>query len=98
MGYEQILAEDRRLVILRTLNEIASHEANESVLETVANQIGVPTTRNNIREDISYLEKAGCISISWYADKLMLVKLKQRGRYFLEGKELIQGIKSPSLD
>ena len=34
MSYEKILAEDRRLVILRFLSEAPAHSANESVLET----------------------------------------------------------------
>lgn len=98
MSYEQILNENRRLVILRFLNEIVGNSANESVLETAANKIGVTSTREDIRDELSFLQERGCIKIEWYADKCMVAKLTRRGQYVAEGKENIYGIKSPSLD
>lgn len=98
MSYTQILSEDRRLVILRFLNDISPESANESVLETAANCIGIASIRKEIRADLNFLSDAGCITIEWFADRLMLAKLTRRGQYVVQGKETISGIKKPSLD
>lgn len=98
MSYQQILDENRRLVILRFLHEITTNTANESVLETATNQIGVISTREDIRDDLKFLQDRGCVKIEWYADKCMVATLTRRGQYVAEGKEIIYGIKKPALD
>lgn len=96
--YIELLAEDRRLVILRLLQETSGYKANESILDTAVNAIGHNCTREDIRADLRFLEKADCVSISYYADTVMIAQLLKRGQYVVEGKLNIEGIKSPALD
>ncbi|MAI62429.1 MAG: hypothetical protein CBB87_08135 [Micavibrio sp. TMED27] len=97
MSYEKILAEDRRLVILRFLSEAPAHSANESVLETALTTIGHIVTRKVVREDIDFLSNAGCITTEWFQDVTIVATLTRRGKYAAEGKEKVNGIKLPSL-
>jgi len=96
--YQKQLEEDRRLVILRTLSEIPSHTLNESVIETTLSAIGHDyVMRKNVREDLRFLNDCGCLTIEWYDNKFMKATLTRRGVYVSQGKELIEGIKKPSL-
>lgn len=96
--YEQILAEDRRLVILRFLNDAVGKTANESVLERCVCAIGHIASRDDIRADLEFLNKVGCVDLEWFADKVMIAKLKRRGQECAQGRTSISGIKSPSLE
>lgn len=96
--YETMLAEDRRLVILRFLNEAVANTANEAILETAVHGIGHVVTREDIRSDLEFMQSRGCLTIEWFAYKVMVAKLTRRGQYVVEGKEVVHGIKKPSLD
>jgi hypothetical protein len=54
MSLAQIHAEDRRLIILRSLDESGYH-ANETVLKQVTEQFGHAPSRDLIRSDLLYL-------------------------------------------
>lgn len=96
--YEALLAADRRLVVLRFLNKAVGHTANESVLETAVSGLGHLTKREDIRNDLEFLQSCGCVTIEWFEQKIMVAKLTRRGQYVVEGKEAIHGIKKPSLE
>lgn len=96
--YEEHLAEDRRLVILRLLNEVSGHQANESVLETSLAALGHVVSRKKVRNDIRYLIDHGCVTDSWFGGKVQVVKLSRRGQDVATGKDFVEGIKKPSID
>lgn len=55
MSLSQLQAEDRRLIILRALDE-TSYSAGEVVLKQVTEQLGHRPSREQIRADLAFLE------------------------------------------
>lgn len=64
MSLRGIIDEDRRLVILRTLNEADHYRLNESLLERVLATVGVmPAGRDVLRGHLSWLEQNGLVTV-----------------------------------
>jgi DNA-binding transcriptional ArsR family regulator len=97
-GFDQVLAEDRRLAMLRLLVE-ANGEANESVLYTGLEMLGHRTelTRANVRSDLKYLEERGLVTLSWFGDKVCIAKISERGVEVSEGRTRVEGVKKPKI-
>ena len=55
MSFQQVLQEDRRLVILRTLENGGGYSQNEFVLRTVLGQLGHLVSSDLLRSDLSWL-------------------------------------------
>lgn len=55
MSLATVLAEDRRLVILRALHEAHDYSLNESVLKKVLETFGHAVSRDLVRADVAWL-------------------------------------------
>lgn len=53
--YLQLLAEDRRLTILRTLEQDADYSVNDFVLKRALEQLGHNVSRDMLRADLTWL-------------------------------------------
>ena len=96
MSFSEHLAEDRRLCVLRLLSE-SGGTANDSVLHTGIEHLGhARIPRNDIREDIRFLNDRGLIEITWFKE-VMVAKITKRGLELTEGRITVEGIKSPSI-
>lgn len=97
MSLTTILAEDRRLVVLRTLSEIPGWTLNESVLRTGLHAIGHPeATKDLVRADIQWLESHGLVrseKMKVESGDLWLVALLEPGSDVAEGRAFHEGIK-----
>ncbi len=62
MSLAQIHAEDRRLIILRSLDE-SGYAANETVLKQVTEQFGHAPSRELIRSDLLYLAEHSLVRL-----------------------------------
>jgi len=51
----EVLAQDRRLVVLRTLEEAPGYQLNEGALEHVLNYLGHQVGRDMVRADLQFL-------------------------------------------
>ena len=56
-GFAEVLAADRRLVILRTLSEAPGYQLNEMVLRTAVQALGHTAGRDVIRGDVAWLQE-----------------------------------------
>lgn len=64
MSLTEVLTKDRRLVILRTLSEVAAYSSNEGVLRQALHHIGHPEANKDlIRADLSFLERHGLVRV-----------------------------------
>ena len=58
MSLTRVLAEDRRLVILRTLSEVPGYRLNEDVIRQAVTAIGhSEASKDFIRQDLRFLEE-----------------------------------------
>jgi hypothetical protein len=88
MSFNELLAENRRLVILRALNE-AAFAANETVLKQVTERFGHTPTRELIRADLTFLDEHGLIrleKIDAQSGQLWIAHLRTAGQEVAEGR------------
>lgn len=101
MEFRDILAEDRRLVILRLLAESAPTPLNESVLRKSINAIGNPATRDLVRADIAFLEQHRLVRsevLHPQSGDLILVHLLTDGEEVASGLRRHPGVARRGLD
>ena len=86
-----ILAEDRRLVILRTLSEVPTFSSNEGILRRALAAIGHPeATKDLVRADLEFLERHSLIRIEKLAmqtsGELLVAHLLEAGADVANGQ------------
>lgn len=85
-----------RLAILRALTEATQHTANDSVLTTVMDQLGLPVTRDQLRTQLGWLEEQGLIRLTRPTDSLLVASLRERGGDVAVGRAHVEGVQRPS--
>jgi hypothetical protein len=94
--YAQIVTEDRRLVILRTLAESANYESNESMVAMCVREIGHgEASRDLIRTDFEWLREQGLLTVEELAS-VQIATLTQRGFETAKGIVTVPGVRRPS--
>jgi len=95
-NFQEHLARDRRLCILRLLTETGG-TANDSVLHTALESLGHrKQPRSVIHEDIRFLQGVGLVVDEWLS-RVLIVTLTQRGVNVAEGREEVEGVKKPAI-
>ena len=95
-SYAEYIAEDRRLAILRFLEESAEYEANESMLAPVLRDIGHVVSRDQVRTDLAWLKEQGLVTLTDFRDVLRVAKLTERGLETAAGIVITPGVKRPA--
>ena len=89
-NFAELLAEDRRLAILRTLSEVEGYHLNETVLKSALNGLGHQVDRAQTRADVVWLDQHGLARIERLAmptsGELWLVHLREAGQAVARGK------------
>jgi len=98
MKFAEALAQDRRLAMLKLIAE-ADGSANERVLKTGLQMLGhtAGLTDTAVRDELRFLEDAGCVRLEWFADKIAVAHITRRGIDCAEGQIRVDGVKKPSL-
>lgn len=91
---QQILTEDQRLVILRTLQE-TGFDANESILSSGLEMYGHRISRDLVRNHLNWLEEQGLVRIERLANGYMVATITARGADVAEGRVVVDGVKRP---
>jgi hypothetical protein len=98
VSFADLLAEDRRLVILRCLDGADYHVLNEHVLQTALAHLGHQVGRDVLRADLSWLEAHLLVKAEVVADgALWLAHLRNAGEEVARGRTH-PGIKRPAAD
>lgn len=90
MSLSQVLAEDRRLVMLRALTEVPGFELNETVLRLTLDHFGHHVGRDIVRADIQYLADHRLVvqrALQASAGELWMVKLTGAGEDVANGRQ-----------
>ena len=96
--YGDAIAADRRICILRMLEQLASYSANESVVQIVLEQFGYSESRDAVRTDLGWLQEQGVITVEVVAGRIWVAKLTDRGCDVAKGRVSVPGINRPSPD
>jgi hypothetical protein len=90
MSIEAILAEDRRLVILRALSDVPQFALNEIVLRQTVDYFGHKVGRDIVRADVTYLKDHGLVRVEPLQSRsgeLWLVHLTESGDDVAKGRQ-----------
>lgn len=91
---KQLLTQDQRLVILRSLAEVG-YDANESILDDCLALYGHKVSRDLVRNHLNWLEEQGLVQIERLTDGFMVAKITQRGLDVANGEAVVDGVKRP---
>lgn len=96
------LAEDRRLVILRCLSEVAGYAANEQVMRAALDHFGHRIGRDVLRQDIAWLRDASLLRVELLypptsGAELWLLHLLPAGDDVAHGRVQHHGIARPEV-
>ncbi len=94
MSLAAILAEDRRLAILRLLDGEGG-AVNESVMQTALDALGHPVSRDVVRGEFAWLAEQGLVEVETVADHVQVARLTGRGEDVAGGRARVPGVKRP---
>lgn len=95
MSFQNLLAEDRRLAILRLLAADAAYAINESVMQAALDPLGHRVGRDVVRSEFAWLNEQGLIEVEHVSDAVHVARLTSRGLDVAEGRAVVPGVKRP---
>ena len=90
--YSERAAEERRLIILQTVDESGQQQLNLGIVYNVLDEAGVPTTLADLRADVQFLTEQRLIETEAIAKGVTLLKLTQLGAETSRGKRTHPGV------
>lgn len=97
MSYDDKVAEDGRLVILKELASQVDGRLNEVTLMRVLDTFAIKRSREWVRTQLRKLNELEAIRLS-EAGTVMIAQLTTLGRNHVERREVIDGVSRPSDD
>lgn len=91
---KDVLTQDQRLVILRSLAEVG-YDANESIISDCLALYGHDISRDLVRSHLEWLEEQGLITLERLRDGYMVASITQRGLDVAHGRVVVSGVKRP---
>jgi len=95
VSYEQHLAEDARMIVLKELALQTDRRLNESVLGAVLDTFGHRRSREWVRTQLRALKELGAVTLH-EAGTIFVVELTQLGLDHVDSRAIIDGIRRPS--
>ena len=84
---------ERRLVILRLLNELATYTAN--ILASGLSHYGVPASRDQVHTELDWLAEQGLVTQEDLGIGVRTATLTARGAEVALGRAIVSGVKRP---
>ena len=94
-AFAHLMAEDRRLAMLRFLEEEPGHSLNTSMLQTCLCAIGHQCSRDVVATAAAWLEEQGLI-VCESVGPVQVCSLTERGADVARGLARVPGVKRPS--
>jgi hypothetical protein len=96
MSYAEHFTKHLRLSILLILTEAPGYSANDSIVHTAAENMGLPATRDRVRTELVWLEEQGLLSTRRPNETVTVACLTERGRDVAAGLATVPGVQRPS--
>lgn len=94
MSLSAVASEHRRIAILRHLADCAEYVGNASILQDVANGLGIPTTRDQVIGELAWLKDQALVTVEDKTD-FVIATLTQKGLDVASGRLTYPGVKRP---
>ncbi|MDA8428925.1 MAG: ArsR family transcriptional regulator [Geobacteraceae bacterium] len=97
-AYNQLMAEHRRLAILRFLAHPKTNgTSNDSILQTVVvREAGIASSRDQIKTALTWLEEQDLVSLSILESGTFVATIRQRGFDVAAGLLTVPGVQRPA--
>ena len=86
-----------RLIILKALHDEANGRLSDSMLMHVFEAFAINRTRDYLRTQLNWLKTEGGAVVLRDAGTAMIAELTDKGEAHVQRRQLIQGVKRPSL-
>ncbi|MGE4191803.1 MAG: ArsR family transcriptional regulator [Pseudodesulfovibrio sp.] len=94
MSFVDLLTEDRRLVLLRLLDQAPAAQANTYVLATGLRSMGHDCSQDQVETDAAWLAEQGLVAVK-ELESVRVVQLTARGADVAAGRARVPGVKRP---
>lgn len=95
MGFADLVASDRRLVILRALEQDLGYSHNESIIHSILGEFGHRCSRDLVRTDLTWLQEQGLVTLEDISG-IYVATITQRGVDVATGTATVPGVKRPA--
>lgn len=96
-NYAELKLRDLRLTMLKSLKAQHDRMLNEKILQMEARGFGLSYTREQIRDELRFLERAQAVKLT-EAGSVLVATLRQRGQDHLDRLIALEGVDEPSLE
>ena len=93
-NFAKFLAEDRRLVILRVLAELAAYRTNSFLLHTLLGKFGHEPSADQVKTDLTWLREQDLVAVD-DVEGVYVATLTTRGADVAAGRAVVPGVKRP---
>lgn len=93
--FAERLREDRRLVLLRLLDEQNGQRANSSVLHAGLHHLGVAASRDDIITDLHWLRDQSLLTLDEVVSGVYVAVLASRGKDVAADQTHVPGVSRP---
>lgn len=93
--YNDFLAANARLIILKELAKQPGHTLNQTLLQKVLDDFGHRRSTDWVRTQMRALADLNAVTLT-EAGSVLIARLKQAGRDHLDGRIELSGVDSPS--
>lgn len=95
MNFAEFQEQDRRLVLLKALENAAQYRANAFLLRRYADAVGHVVSADRIEQDLAWLGEQGLIAVE-KTGSVTVATLTQRGLDVATGRARVPGVQSPA--
>lgn len=94
MNYADMETQDRRLVLLRGLENAAQYRANAYLLRRYAEAVGHVVSTDRLASDLAWLKEQGLVTLQTVED-VTVATLTERGLDVATGRAEVPGVQRP---
>ncbi len=95
MNLDEMIREEARLILLKTLGEEVNETLNSELLRRALEVFGIARPREWVHEELIYLKQLGAVQLSTVGS-VIIASLTEKGRDHLSRTIAITGVKKPS--
>jgi len=98
MSYNNFVAEDRRLAILRILRGVSERRSNQYVLRSALKSLGYDELALTVQNDLAWLSKQGLVRLDDLDGSIVMAVLTDFGDQAARGIVRVAGVAVPAVE
>lgn len=95
MSYAEHLSKHVRIALLRVLKEAPAYRANDSILHSATDTLGLSISRDQVKTELTWLADQGLVTLQDLSS-VLVATATGRGVDVAEGRTSVPGVQRPS--